>query len=69
MTFDSKIAMVVREDLPVWQKLNVTAFLTSSIAADTTLIGEPYQDASGSQYSPMLIQPILIFATSPEGMR
>jgi len=25
--FDTKIAVVVREDLAVWQKLNVVAFL------------------------------------------
>jgi hypothetical protein len=31
MTFDTKIAIVVRDDLAVWQKLNVTAFLTSGI--------------------------------------
>ena len=25
--FDTKIAIIVREDLATWQKLNVTAFL------------------------------------------
>jgi hypothetical protein len=29
--FDTKIAIVVSEDLVTWQKLNVTAFLTSGI--------------------------------------
>jgi hypothetical protein len=29
--FDTKIAIVVREDLATWQKLNVTAFLTSGV--------------------------------------
>jgi hypothetical protein len=28
--FDTKIAIVVRDDLAIWQKLNVTAFLTST---------------------------------------
>ena len=32
MDFDTKIAIVVRDDLAVWQKLNVTAFITSGIA-------------------------------------
>ena len=27
--FDTKISIVVREDLVTWQKLNVVAFLTS----------------------------------------
>jgi hypothetical protein len=31
--FDTKIAIVVREDLATWQKLNVTTFLTSGIVA------------------------------------
>ena len=29
MSFDTKIAIAVRADLATWQKLNVTAFLTS----------------------------------------
>ena len=44
--FDTKIASVVRDDLAVWQKLNVTAFLTSGIVGATDgLLGEPYEDA------------------------
>ncbi len=31
--FDTKIAIAVRGDLEPWQKLNVTAFLASGIAA------------------------------------
>lgn len=33
MRFDTKIAIAVREDLATWQKLNVTAFLASGLAA------------------------------------
>ncbi len=33
--FDTKIAIAVRADLQQWQKLNVTAFLASGIAAST----------------------------------
>ncbi|MGQ3295335.1 MAG: DUF2000 family protein, partial [Shinella sp.] len=29
--FDTKFAVILREDLEVWQKLNVTAFLSSGI--------------------------------------
>lgn len=32
MIFDTKIAIVLRDDLAVWQKLNVTTFLVSGIA-------------------------------------
>jgi hypothetical protein len=31
MQFDTKIAVVIRTDLQVWQKLNVASFLSSDI--------------------------------------
>ncbi len=31
--FDTKAAVVVRDDLATWQRLNVTAFLMSGITA------------------------------------
>jgi hypothetical protein len=61
--FTTKIAIVVREDLAQWQKLNVTAFLASGIAASVPAsIGEVYVDASGRRYGAMCGQPILVFA-------
>ena len=49
MRFDTKIAVVLREDLAVWQKTNVAAFLVSGIAGtDPATVGEPYEDASGT---------------------
>lgn len=63
MQFDTKIALALRADLPVWQKLNVAAFLASGITgSDPALLGEPYQDASGNQYLRMVRQPMLVFA-------
>ena len=59
--FDTKIAIVLREDLAVWQKLNVTAFLTSGIVGATPgLLGEPYEDAAGNTYNPLLVQPVIV---------
>jgi hypothetical protein len=56
--FDTKIAVVLRDDLAVWQKTNVTAFLVSGIAGTTPdIVGEPYRDASGNEYLPMFVQP------------
>lgn len=61
--FDTKIAVVLREDLAVWQKLNVTAFLTSGIVGNRPeLIGAPYQDADGNAYNPLLIQPLIVLS-------
>jgi hypothetical protein len=67
MRFDTKIAVIVRADLPVWQKLNMTAFLTSGIAAtETEIVGEPYEDASDNTYLPMFRQPVLVFGATTE---
>ena len=61
--FDTKIAIVVREDLATWQKLNVTAFLTSGIVGATPgLLGEVYEDAAGNRYNPLAIQPMIVLA-------
>ncbi len=61
-TFDTKVAVVLRDDLATWQKLNVTAFMATGIAgAHPELIGEPYEDASGQRYLPLLVQPVLVF--------
>jgi hypothetical protein len=68
--FDTKIAIVIRDDLATWQRLNVTAFLTSGIVAQTpTIIGEPYRDAAGHVYNPMTIQPIVVLAADQETLR
>ncbi len=68
--FDTKIAVVLREDLAVWQKLNVTAFTVSAVAGATTgLLGEPYEDASGLTYLPMVRQPMLIFSGDAAAVR
>ena len=70
MQFDTKIAIVVREDLATWQKLNVTAFLTSGvIGADGALLGEDYQDAVGNSYTPLLIQPVIVLSCDGEKLR
>lgn len=61
--FDTKIAIVIREDLVVWQKLNVTAFLMSGVVGATPgLIGQPYEDAAGNLYNPLSIQPVIVLA-------
>lgn len=45
--FPTKIAVVVREDLATWQRLNVTAFLMSGIIATggEGTVGPDYEDA------------------------
>jgi hypothetical protein len=66
MQFDTKIAVLVRDDLETWQRLNVTAFLASGVAANPELLGEPYEDADGTRYLPLFRQPVLVFAGGKE---
>jgi hypothetical protein len=68
--FETKIAVVLRDDLAVWQKTNVTAFLVSGIAGTVPgVVGEPYRDASGNEYLPMFIQPVLVYEADASGLR
>jgi hypothetical protein len=70
MQFDTKIAVVLLDELPVWQKANVAAFLVSGIAGtEPETIGEPYEDGSGNRYLPMFRQPVMIFAADAAGIR
>jgi hypothetical protein len=70
MQFDTKIAVVLRDDLAGWQKTNVTAFLVSGIAATVPgVVGEPYRDASENEYLPMFVQPVLVYEADPDGLR
>lgn len=63
--FETKVAILVREDLAQWQKLNVTAFLGTGIAAAAPeAIGEIYEDAAGRRHGRILVQPILIYAAT-----
>ncbi|MEO3855382.1 DUF2000 domain-containing protein [Acrocarpospora sp. B8E8] len=65
--FDTKIAVLLRDDLLVWQRLNVATFLVSGLgSAVPEVIGEPYRDADDSTYLPMFRQPVLVFEASKE---
>lgn len=65
--FDTKIAVLLSEDLAIWQRLNVTAFLVSGIGTvDPEVIGEPYADADGIEYLAMFRQPVVVLEGSKE---
>jgi hypothetical protein len=67
---EPKIAVVVRDDLATWQKLNVTAFVVSGIThSNPDLIGLPYEDASGVAYLPMFAIPIVVLTADRPGIR
>lgn len=68
--FDTKVAILVRNDLATWQRLNVTAFLATGIAAACPeAIGDTYVDANGRQYASMCAQPILVFEAGLEQLQ
>ena len=61
-TYHNKIAIIIRADLLEWQKLNVAAFLASSVAVqfpDTH--GRPFVTASRTEYLPFPKNPMLIY--------
>lgn len=61
--YDTKIALVLRDDLAAWQTLNVTAFLMAGIVAQfPDVVGEPYRDRVGNIYNSMSIQPVIVLA-------
>ncbi|MCE4372380.1 DUF2000 domain-containing protein [Xanthomonas hortorum] len=63
-----KIAVVLREDLEPWQRLNVAAFTISGVASRPGAVGDDYLDASGNHYLPMFRDPVLVFGASAEEM-
>ena len=64
----SRLALVLRDDLLTWQRLNVTAFLSSSIAANpqSPPMGGTYVDALGRNYGEMFAQPVMVFEANAQ---
>src|SRR5690606_36763531 len=68
--FETKIAVLLRDDQETWQRLNVTAFLVGGLGSQfPEVIGEPYEDAERVGYLPMFRQPVLIFEGTKETLR
>jgi len=60
----NKIAIILRDDLKTWQKLNITAFLAGSVAIEfPELHGNHLLTASGNSYLPFFKQPVLVYKT------
>ncbi|MDZ7280180.1 DUF2000 domain-containing protein [Pantoea eucrina] len=68
--FETKIALIVRDDLATWQRLNVVAFLATGLAAAAPeMMGEPYIDGHGRHYGNMAGQPMRVFAADLSGLQ
>ncbi|HEY8931049.1 MAG TPA: DUF2000 domain-containing protein [Mucilaginibacter sp.] len=60
--YENKIAIIIRDDLKTWQKLNVTAFLAGAVAIEfPELHGRNLVTASGNTYMPFIKQPVLVY--------
>jgi hypothetical protein len=68
--FDTKIAVILREDLASWQRVNASAFLVGAIThAFPELVGEAYEDADGTRYLATLGQPVFVYEAGREVLR
>jgi hypothetical protein len=62
MRYETKTALVLRSDLLPWQVANVASFLAGGLTgAHPEMAGEPYADASGRAYTPLVREPVFIF--------
>ena len=65
MMYSTKTALVIRADLLPWQVANVAAFLSGGLAGTyPEIIGEPYRDADGRLYTPMIREPVFIYGAA-----
>ncbi|HUB93332.1 MAG TPA: DUF2000 family protein [Verrucomicrobiae bacterium] len=70
MIHSTKIGVIVRDTLQDWQKLNVTAFLSSGVAyANPDCRGDVYKDASGQAYHSLFLQPVFVYIASTEHLQ
>ncbi|ECD4520254.1 DUF2000 domain-containing protein [Salmonella enterica subsp. enterica serovar Virchow] len=70
MIYPTKTALILLSDLEPWQKANVAAFLTGGLVhAHPEMAGEPYQDADGGTYLPLVREPVFVYAADSETMR
>lgn len=62
MRYETKTAILVRSDLAPWQLVNVSAFLAGGLAGFfPEIVGEPYRDASGRLYTPLVREPVFVY--------
>ncbi|WMN62081.1 DUF2000 family protein (plasmid) [Pseudoalteromonas xiamenensis] len=61
MQFETKFTIVVADDLPMWQKLNVVSFLAGGVTkSEHVNTGKHYLDSEGNTYLPLCTQPIIV---------
>jgi len=62
MRYETKTGLVLRGDLAPWQIANVSAFLAGGLTGFyPEMAGEPYRDATGRVYTPLIREPVFIY--------
>jgi hypothetical protein len=70
MIYETKTALVIRSDLAGWQMANVAAFLAGGLAGTHGhMMGEPYKDATGHAYTPLIREPVFVYGGTVEELR
>jgi hypothetical protein len=70
MIYETKTALVLRQDLLPWQVANVAAFLAGGLAAShPELKGEPYRDGGGKAYSALIREPVFVYGATIDELR
>jgi hypothetical protein len=70
MLYPTKTALVIRNDLAAWQKVNVAAFISGGLAHKfPEMIGEPYRDAEAVLYTPLIREPVFVYGADADAMR
>ena len=65
MIYETKSVIVLLTGLPPWQKVNVAVFLTGGLAGFfPEIVGEPYRDADGRLYTPLIREPVFIYGAT-----
>ncbi|GAB4045537.1 DUF2000 family protein [Spirosoma litoris] len=60
--YDQKVAIIIKDDLLAWQKMNVVSFLASSIAIQfPETHGGAFITADGVKFLPFTKHPILVY--------
>ncbi|AKD53687.1 DUF2000 domain-containing protein [Spirosoma radiotolerans] len=60
--YDQKVAIIIKDDLLAWQKLNVVSFLASSIAIQfPETHGEAFITSDQVEFLPFMKHPILVY--------
>jgi len=70
MRYETKTALVLRVGLLPWQTANVAAFLAGGLAGVfPEIVGEPYADASGRLYTPLVREPVFVYGADAAALR